>query len=110
MENKENKIIKYTLYVGLNDKITKLQEISTINAYKMIVNVCKNNGLDGFTISDATGFYVHDNGDVVTEKSIKIEILFTDEKTTNNIINELKIILNQETIIKQCELVTSELV
>lgn len=110
MENKENKIKKYILYVGLNDKTTKLQEISTINAYKMVVNVCKNNGLEGFTISDAMGFYIHDNGDVVTEKSIKIEILFTDEKTINNIIDELKIILNQETIIKQVELVTSELV
>lgn len=106
----ENKIIKYTLFVGLNDKITKLQEISTVNAYKTIVNICKNNGLDGFTIGEATGFYVHDDGEIVTEKSLRIEILFATEKQVNNIINQVKIALNQESVVKQVEEVTSELV
>lgn len=104
------KIVKYTLYVGLNDKNTKIQEITTIDAYKIIVNVCKNSGLDGFTLTEATGFYVHDNGDIITEKSIKIEILFADDKTINNITKQLKVILNQESIVKQVEEVTSELV
>ena len=29
---------KFNLYVGLNDKTTKRQEISTIEAYKLITN------------------------------------------------------------------------
>lgn len=28
--------MKYTLYIGLNDKDTKKQEISTIEAYKLV--------------------------------------------------------------------------
>lgn len=109
MDNK-NKIIKYTLYVGLNDKDSKLQEVSTINAYKLIVNICKSHKLDGFTISEATGFYVHENGEVVTEKSLRIEILFTSNEVIDAIIKDIKIILNQESVVKQVEEVTSELV
>jgi len=30
---------KFNLYVGLNDKTTKKQEISTIEAYKLITNI-----------------------------------------------------------------------
>lgn len=53
--DKNSKIIKYTLYVGLNDKDSKLQEVSTINAYKLIVNICKSHKLDGFTIKRSDG-------------------------------------------------------
>ena len=108
--DKNSKIIKYTLYIGLNDKATKLQEISTIDAYKLIVNICKSHNLDGFTISEATGFYVHENGEVVTEKSLRIEILFTSNEVIDAIIKDIKIILNQESVVKQVEEVTSELV
>lgn len=107
---KMEKIVKYTLYVGLNDKDSKQQEITTIDAYKIIVNVCKNSGLDGFTLTEATGFYIHNDGEITTEKSIKIEVLFVDDKTINNIIKQLKTILNQESVVKQVEEVTSELV
>lgn len=110
MENKENKIIKFTLYIGLNDKTTKLQEISTIDAYKLIVNICKSHKLDGFTISEAMGFYVHEDGEVVTEKSLRIEILFSSNEVIDAIIKDVKTILNQESVVKQVEEVTSELV
>ena len=44
---------KYVLYVGLNDKKTKIQEISTLEAYKIITNVIVANQVDGFTILEA---------------------------------------------------------
>lgn len=106
----DNKIVKYTLYVGLNDKDSKIQEISTIDAYKIIVNVCKISGLDGFTIGEATGFYVHEDGEIVTEKSLRIEILFSSNEVIDAIIKDIKTILNQESVVKQVEEVTSELV
>lgn len=108
--DKNSKIIKYTLYVGLNDRDSKLQEVSTIDAYKLIVNICKSHKLDGFTISEAMGFYVHENGEVVTEKSLRIEILFTSNEVIDAIIKDVKTILNQESVVKQVEEVTSELV
>ena len=46
---------KYTLYCGLNDKDTKRQEISTLEAAKMVRNACLSYA-DGATIFEATGF------------------------------------------------------
>ncbi len=100
---------KYVLYVGLNDKKTKLQEISTVQAYKIITNVIVANDVTGFTILEANGYYVHDNGSISIEKSLKIEFLFIDIEIIKNIIKELKKILNQESIILQTENIKSEL-
>ena len=101
-------MIKFTLYVGLNDKDTKTQKISTLEAYKLIQNVLKN-FVDGGTIYEAEGFYKHDNGIITYEKSLRIEILFTDRRTINNICDILKAVLNQETIAIQTEKIKSEL-
>lgn len=42
-------IKKYTLYLGLNDKDSKQQEISTIEAYKVVSNLISKD-FDGGTI------------------------------------------------------------
>lgn len=100
---------KYVLYVGLNDKETKLQEISTVQAYKIVTNVIVANEVTGFTILEANGYYVHDDNSITIEKSLKIEFLFIDIEIIKNIIKELKKILNQESIILQTENIKSEL-
>lgn len=100
---------KYVLYVGLNDKKTKIQEISTLQAYKIITNVIVANKVDGFTILEANGYYVHSDKTISIEKSLKIEFLFIDIDVIKNIIKDLKRILNQESIILQTENITSEL-
>lgn len=100
---------KYVLYVGLNDKKTKIQEISTLQAYKIITNVIVANQVDGFTILEANGYYVHDDKTISIEKSLKIEFLFIDIEKIKNIIKELKKILNQESIILETENIKSEL-
>ncbi len=33
------------LYIGLNDKDTKVQKIDTIEAYKIVYNILLNNGI-----------------------------------------------------------------
>ena len=109
MDNK-NKIIKYSLYVGLNDKDTKTQKIDTLEAYKILCNLLKSYNIEGFTVYNAHGFYVHDDGTFTTENTLKIELMFINEKTVDDIIKQLKIIFNQESVIKQVEKVTSELV
>ena len=100
---------KYVLYVCLNDKKTKIQEISTLQAYKIITNVIVANKVDGFTILEANGYYVHSDKTISIEKSLKIEFLFIDIDVIKNIIKDLKRILNQESIILQTENITSEL-
>lgn len=104
------KIVKYSLYLGLNDKDTKTQKIDTLEAYKILCNLLKSYNVEGFTVYNAHGFYMHNDGTFTTENTLKIELMFIDEKTIDNIIKQCKIIFNQECIIKQVEEVTSTLV
>lgn len=100
---------KVTLYVGLNDQTTKRQEIATVEAYKIATNLLAAY-VDGGTIYECTGVYTHENGTVVTEKSFKIEIFGAEIKAVMNLVTVLKNALNQETIILQKDVVTSEMV
>ena len=100
---------KFILYLGLNDKDTKKQEINTIEAYKIVNNVV-NNYCDGATIYECQGIYKHDNGTIVFEKTLKIELMFVDKLTVVSIVKDLKKALNQESIVLQKEIVESELI
>lgn len=106
---KSKKIKKDVLFIGLNDKNTKKQEISNKKAYQIICKTLKNQGLDGFTISQNKGVYIHQNGDVTEENTYKIEIVFASDLQINNIIKELKTLLNQETILKETYYIKSVL-
>lgn len=102
-------MIKFTLYVGLNDKDSKKQEISTFEAYK-IINKLLLNYTNGATIFEATGIYKHDDGTFTTEKTLRIELLFIDRAVVLEIVEQLKKILNQESIAVATENITSELI
>ncbi len=99
---------KITLYVGLNDKETKTQKIDTVEAVKIVSNLIYTM-MDGGTIYNATGIYKHDNGEIVIENTLRIELIECDEKALGRLIETLKNVLNQETIIKQTELINSEM-
>lgn len=100
---------KFTLYVGLNDKDTKTQKIDTLEAYKIVSNLLVAT-VGGGTIYQAQGIYKHDNGDIVIENTLRIEIIEASEKDVNYIIKTLKTILNQEAIILQTENIESKLI
>lgn len=101
-------ITKFTLFVGLNDKDSKQQEISTVDAYKIISNMITAI-FDGGTISEATGIYKHQDGTFTTETTLRIEILFASAEQIKPFVAELKKVLNQETIAVQKEVINSEL-
>ena len=103
-------MIKFNLYGGLNDKNTKRQEISTLEAYKLITNIIVANDVEGFTILECNGYYVHEDKSISIEKSLKIEMMFINSEVVQNIIKNIKIALNQESIILQTENIKSELV
>ena len=89
---------KYTLYIGLNDKDSKHQEITTLDAYKVASNVfCQYTG--GATISEAMGVYTHDDGTIITEKSLRCEIYGAEIGVIMRAANELKVAFNQESIL-----------
>lgn len=100
---------KITLYMGLNDKDTKKQEISTIDAYKLVMNVLTAQ-VDGGTIFEANGFYKHSDGTITIEKSLKIELIDVAENILRGMVETLKQVFNQESIILQRDIITSELI
>jgi len=99
---------KFTLYLGLNDKDTKKQEIATADAYKVVSKLIADD-FDGGTIYEARGIYRHDSGAVVEEKTLRIELLFTTFEKVKNLVSTLKNAFNQESIAVQREQITSEL-
>ena len=100
---------KTTLYIGLNDMATKRQEISTVEAYKVVQNIVMSMA-DGCTIFEADGVYKHDDGTVVIEKSLKVELYGLYESVVFSIVAMLKQALRQESIILQEETVNSRFV
>ena len=99
---------KYTLYVGLNDKDKKQQLISTIEAYKICNNILLHY-TDGATIFEASGIYKHQDGTFTIEKTLRIELLFTNKETIDSIVQDLKKAFNQETIAVQKQVIDSYL-
>ena len=69
-----------------------------------------NNYCEGATIYECQGIYKHDNGEIVFEKTLKIELMFIDRVTVVSIVKDLKKALNQESIVLQKEIVESELI
>jgi hypothetical protein len=84
---------KQILYVGLKDKDTKKQEISTRKAKNIIAKLCQD-----CTLSESVGVYTHRNGKQIKENSIKVELLFKSESEVKEIARNIKAILNQESI------------
>ena len=99
---------KYTLYLGLNDKDKKVQIIGTLEAYKIATNILMQY-TDGATIFEANGIYKHENGEFVVEKTLRIELLFVAEKQVQDIVKQLKVVFNQESVAVQKETVNSQL-
>lgn len=101
---------KITLYIGLNDKDSKLQEVRTIDAYKMVSNIL---GVDS-TITEGRGLYKHEDGTVVSEVSLIVELLDFDNTISKGWlrekVNQIKLMLNQESVAVQQQEVESELI
>jgi len=92
-------MVKYTFYVGLNDKKSKVQEIGTVDAFKIAGNLFA--GLTGgATIHEARGVYTHDDGSIIIENSLICDV-FGDlsEEQKNDVAGMLCAAFNQESII-----------
>jgi uncharacterized membrane-anchored protein YitT (DUF2179 family) len=99
-------MIKYTLYIGLNDKDTKLQNIDTFEASKIVQNILTEK-TGGGTIFNATGVYKHDDGTVIIENTLRVEIVAAAVDAVRAAIEIIKTALNQESVILQTEKIQS---
>lgn len=102
-------IEKFTIYLGLNDQTTKRQEIETVNAYKIVSNMIAAS-FGGGSIYSGTGIYKHDDGTIVEENNLKIELLFTDRADVLIFCQDLKKVFNQESVALQYDRIESELI
>jgi PII-like signaling protein len=103
-------IKQFTLFLGLSDKDTKTQKIDVLEAYKLVENVLIKNGVEGYTIYNCVGGYLHADKKFIRENSLRIELLFITREQVLSITDTLKIVFNQESIALIESDINSELV
>ena len=90
---------RYTLTIGLFDKDTKRQKISTDIAIRIVSDLVVN--VIGYgTIHTGNGIYTHNNGSIVVEPSL---VYFVDgekdlKDKVKNLAWQIKKALNQESV------------
>ena len=88
---------KIMLFVGLFDKDSKTQEINTLDAYKVASNLLTD--IIGFgTITQAMGVYTHDDGTIVQEPTLRIEVSGVELEPMKKLAIALKQAFNQESV------------
>ena len=84
-------------YIGTKDKDTKDYKLTDEFIKQTITEEFAKQYPNGFTITEGTGYYKHNNGEVVTEKTFIATVL--DEVFVNvDLTDTLKDKLNQECI------------
>lgn len=84
-------------YIGTKDKDTKDYKLNDEFIKQTITNEFAKQYPNGFTITEGIGYYKHDSGEVVTEKTYIVTVL--DEVFVNkDLTDALKEKLNQECI------------
>ena len=88
---------KITLFIGLNDKDSKRQEVGTNEARAILAErIAQKIGFG--TVSLASGVYTHDNGETVIENTLRCEFYTEDSAPVMDFAKWVKVELNQESI------------
>lgn len=88
---------KIILFLGLFDKDSKAQEVSTLDAFKIASNLLTD--IIGFgTITEAVGVYTHDDGAIVNEPTLRIEVSNVELEPMKRLAIALKQAFNQESV------------
>lgn len=90
------KTIKFFLW--LNDQTTKQQEINTVNAYKIAMNMI-GSYFGGWTIEEWKGFFKHEDWSIVIENTLIITT--ATDLDYKDFVKDLKRTFNQESIMIQ---------
>ena len=88
--------MNYKLYIGMNKKnggkVTEQNFINTLN------QCCKINNISGYSVTDTSGYYIYNNGDICIEKSKEVLLVDIEKDTVLKAIDYLKKELCQESI------------
>lgn len=96
-------MIKYNIYLGLNDKDTLKQKIDTSKARKEVYNILLKNNIKAYTIYLVNGVFTNERNEITKEKTLKIELLDIKKDDVFKSIKEFKKVLNQESILLEEE-------
>ena len=84
-------------YIGTKDKDTKDYKLTDEFIKQTIIDEVTKQYPNGFTITEGTGYYKHNNGEVVTEKTFIVTVL--DEVFVNiDLTDAMKEKINKEWI------------
>lgn len=98
---------QYVMYIGTNDKDTYEQIISTEEAKKIVDGICFKY-LGGYTIQDAIGSWVDDDGNPTHENTIVCYFDDTDSETVHKIADEVIAALNQNSVLIETDSIQIE--
>lgn len=106
-EDGNEDIIKYTMYIGLNDKDTYTQLISYEEAEEKVSNIALKY-VDGFTVLSAKGAYKDGKGIITNENSLVFQFLYVTDEQMKSIMDEVLKELNQNSILLEKQKVNCE--
>ena len=89
--------IKWVLCCGLNDKAARVQFISTLDAFRVASSICARIA-GGATITEGRGVYTHEDGEIIQETTLVIQLFGASEDVARAVADALKTALNQESI------------
>lgn len=78
---------EYIVYFGLNDKSTGEQIVSKEEATEIIKNIFEKQGV-GYTVLEAFGAYLDEEGKVVSNETVVLDILMVSEEELENAVTE----------------------
>lgn len=105
-----NSMYKYNIYIGMFDKDTKQQEMSSTDILNTIRRILRLNKIDNYTIYKGKGHY-RSELQIVCEPTMVVEFIDTNryetlydmktfiDKIINKIRDEFKLALNQEDVL-----------
>lgn len=99
--------VKYTLYIGLNDKNTYTQLLSTEDAANKVTDIALKY-VDGFTQLSGKGAYKDEKGIITHENCLIFEFYDTNEEQIKAIMDEVLQELNQKSILIEKQRVNYE--
>ncbi len=89
---------KYTIYLGVNDKDTRKQEIPTETIREQMHEICIKY-VDGYTVSVADGFYRDGDGNITHEVSLVYVFIDVPIDSVQKIMDEALVKFNQSSIL-----------
>ena len=89
---------EYKIYVGLNDRQTRVQKFDEEKYLNVLKVICKSYKV-GFSVIRMDGGYFHEDSTFVNENALQLTFLGTDYDVVREIAKDLCTAFNQETVI-----------